>query len=199
MKKVGIIIGIAIILAGAGWFTLNLSKGGVVDPLAWVAPISNARARITKKPFGLYVTPKNSPVSPERFTGYHTGVDFETTPAEQNVDVPVYAVCAGKLIYANWVSGYGGVAVESCTFNGQPVTVLYGHLNFASILSSVANMPLAAGQKLAVLGKGYSTQTDGERKHLHLAIHKGTAINLLGYVPQKSQLSSWLDFATLHW
>jgi hypothetical protein len=195
-----VIVGVVILLAGAGWFVLSLSKGAIADPpggTAWVAPISNARARITKKPFGIYVTPKNSPVNPERFTGYHTGVDFETTPAEQNVDVPIYAVCAGKLFYTNWVKGYGGVAVESCTLNGQPVTVLYGHLNFASIMSSVAGTPLAAGQKLAVLGKGYSTQTDGERKHLHLAVHRGATINFLGYVQSKSALSAWVDAATL--
>ena len=194
--KTFILVSSVIVLAILGSFLLMRTMVNGDSP-AWVAPISNASTRITKKPFDIYVTPKNSPVSPERFTGYHTGVDFETTPAEQNADVPIYAVCAGKLVYKNWVKGYGGVAVESCTLNGQPVTVLYGHLNFGSIISSVKDTPLAAGQKIAVLGKGYSTQTDGERKHLHLAIHKGTAIDQLGYVPQKSQLNAWVDFATL--
>ncbi|NTU99252.1 hypothetical protein HGA64_04600 [Candidatus Falkowbacteria bacterium] len=45
----------------------------------FVPPISDALSRVTKKPFGIKVSPKNSSVSPERFTGYHTGVDFETT------------------------------------------------------------------------------------------------------------------------
>jgi hypothetical protein len=190
MRRAFVIVGIFALAAGA---LLIVRK---TDPPAWVAPISNARARITKKPFGIYVTPKNSPVSPERFTGYHTGVDFETFASEQTIDVPVYAVCAGTLIYTNWVSGYGGVAVESCTLNGQPVTVLYGHLNVASIMPAL-HASLAAGQKIAVLGKGYSTETDGERKHLHLAIHKGTAIDLLGYVQNRSDLTAWLDFATM--
>lgn len=196
MKKVFIVVGI-IILAGAGW--LLMRRGAVADLPVLVAPISNARARITKKPFGLYVSPKNSPVSSERFTGYHTGVDFETFANEQTADVPVYAVCTGTLMYTNRVSGYGGVAIELCILNGQPVTVLYGHLDFASIMSSVKDTPLAAGQKLAVLGKGYSTQTDGERKHLHLSIHKGTALELRGYMQNKNDLSAWLDFATLSW
>jgi hypothetical protein len=46
---------------------------------------------------------------------------------------------------------------------------------------------------LAVLGTGFSTETDGERKHLHLGIHKGTAINILGYVQNSSELNNWVD------
>lgn len=42
-----------------------------------VLPIAEFEKRITKKPFGIYITPQNSPVQPERFTGYHTGVDVE--------------------------------------------------------------------------------------------------------------------------
>ena len=43
-------------------------------------PISDALSRVTKKTFGLYVSPGHSTIRPERFTCYHTGVDFETTP-----------------------------------------------------------------------------------------------------------------------
>src|SRR5438105_4096773 len=46
-------------------------------------PIGNSLSRVTKKPFGIYITPQNSPVQPEKFKGYHTGVDFETTADEQ--------------------------------------------------------------------------------------------------------------------
>lgn len=158
-----------------------------------VAPISNARERITKKPFGIYISPKDSPVSPERFMGYHTGVDFETFLEEQNIDVPIFAACGGKLIYKNWVSGYGGTIVQSCVLSGKKVTVLYGHLNLSSIKSSV-NSELSAGQKIGILGNGYSTQTNGERKHLHLAVHNGEAIDLYGYVQNKNELDSWIDF-----
>src|SRR4051812_39576346 len=61
-------------------------------------PISNGADRVTKKYFGTYVTPANSPVQPEKFKGYHTGIDFETTPEEQNVEVPILAACDGKLL-----------------------------------------------------------------------------------------------------
>jgi murein DD-endopeptidase MepM/ murein hydrolase activator NlpD len=158
--------------------------------LAW--PINNALSRVTKKTFGLYVSPGHSPISPERFTGYHTGVDFETTPAEQNIDVPIYAICGGKLLLKKWASGYVGVAVESCTINNQSVTIIYGHLREPSISPAIGQQ-ITASQQIAVLGTGYSTETDGERRHLHLGVHKGTAINILGYVQNKTDLTGWLD------
>src|SRR5581483_11051048 len=139
-------------------------------------PISNAVSRVTKKTFGLYVSPGHSPISPERFTGYHTGVDFETTPDEQNIDVPIYAACDGKLLLKKYASGYGGVAVQSCKLNNSDVTLIYGHLRESSIHPNVGDN-LTAGQQIAVLGTAYSTETDGERKHLHFGIHKGTSIN----------------------
>ncbi len=161
-----------------------------------VYPIADGASRITKKPFGIYVTPKNSPVQPEKFTGYHTGVDFETFSSEQDSDVPVNTICAGPLKLKKWATGYGGVAVQACKINGEDVTVIYGHLNIDTV-SAQAGEQLAIGQHLAMLGKGYSTQTDGERKHLHLGIHKGTAINILGYVQNKADLSGWMDFQAL--
>ncbi|MDP1845177.1 MAG: hypothetical protein Q8L09_00330 [Candidatus Moranbacteria bacterium] len=43
------------------------------------------------------------------------------------------------------------------------------------------------------MGKAYGAETDGERKHLHLGIHKGAGVNILGYVQSKAELSGWLD------
>jgi hypothetical protein len=156
------------------------------------SPIDDALARITKKTFGLLIAPKTSPVQPERFSGYHTGVDLETTPEEQNIDVGVKALCDGKLLMARSAGGYGGVIVESCNLDGEKVTVVYGHINLASVSMRVGDN-LKAGDFLANLGKGFSDQTDGERKHLHLGIHRGIEINILGYVQKKSELVKWLD------
>ena len=155
-------------------------------------PLDRASERITKKPFGIYITPANSPVQPEKFRGYHTGTDFETFPEEQSADVPVVAVCDGKIALKKYASGYGGVLVESCQLNGGSVTVIYGHLKLASIQKN-AGAGLAQGEEIGVLGKAYSAETDGERKHLHLGIHKGAGVNILGYVQSKAELSSWLD------
>jgi murein DD-endopeptidase MepM/ murein hydrolase activator NlpD len=155
-------------------------------------PLSDALSRVTKKPFGIKISPATSPVQPEKFSGYHTGVDFEILPGEEDKDVPVYAVCVGTVVYKNYVSGYGGVFIEQCKIDGQDVTVLYGHLKLASITNKL-NDNIKAGDQIAILGKGYSSETDGERKHLHLGIHKGTAINFKGYVQAQSELSGWLD------
>ena len=159
------------------------------------SPLTRAAERVTKKPFGIYITPKTSPVQPEKFQGYHTGIDFEIFPEELNIDVPVQAVCDGKLVLKKYASGYGGVAVESCDLSGQPITVIYGHLNLASI-NVKAGDNLNAGDFLGNLGKAYSAETNGERKHLHLGFHKGSTINILGYVGSQSQLSDWLDPCT---
>lgn len=157
-----------------------------------VSPIGQAGSRITKKFFGTYVTPQNSPVSPEKFTGFHTGLDFETFAAEKDSDVNINVICAGKLLRKGRATGYGGYAVQSCTINGQAVTVVYGHLRASSIKPSTG-AELKAGDSLAVLGTGYSTETDGERKHLHLSIHIGSGVNIKGYVQNKSELSGWMD------
>lgn len=162
------------------------------DTNGFLPPLDRSGERVTKKTFGLYVTPQNSPVQPERFTGFHTGADFEIFPAELNTAVQVHAVCSGKLLVKEYATGYGGVAVESCSLSGQPITVVYGHLKLASITTAVGGQ-LAAGDVLGVLGAAYSTETNGERKHLHLGFHKGSAVNILGYVQNKAALSGWID------
>jgi len=155
-------------------------------------PLNRASERITKKPFGIYITPATSPVQPEKFQGYHTGTDFEIFPEELDADVSVKAVCSGKLLVKEYASGYGGVAVELCELENNPITVVYGHLKLSSI-NSKTNDSLNAGDTIGILGKGYSAETSGERKHLHLGFHKGSIINIKGYVVSKSGLSEWVD------
>lgn len=155
-------------------------------------PLPRATKRITKKPFSILITPQNSPVQPERFSGYHTGTDFEIFPEEQDSDVPVSAIISGKIIMEKWVSGYGGVLVESATIDDKPVTIIYGHLNLKSINKKIGD-DISAGEQIGILGKGQSQETDGERKHLHLGIHRGSGINILGYVQNKKDLENWID------
>ena len=171
--------------------TIPTDSGRIFAP-----PLPRAAERITKKPFGIFITPTNSPVSPERFSGYHTGTDFETFPEEADTPVTVSALCSGTLKTKEWVSGYGGAVIESCTIENKPVTILYGHLKLASINHSVGES-LDAGETIGILGKGYSTETDGERKHLHLSIHRDSSIVWSGYVSKKSTLSDWLDPCSL--
>ncbi len=163
-----------------------------------VVPIENFFSRVTKKPFGIYITPKTSPVQPEKFTGYHTGADAETTASEATTDVPIYSIADGTVVFAGHVNGYGGVMMIQYTINGETVTALFGHLRITSFTVKKGDKA-TTGQKIAVLGTGYSSETDGERKHLHFGIIKGANINYKGYVQTKGELSAWDDpIAWLH-
>lgn len=157
------------------------------SPSAFIHP-----DRITKKPFGIYITPENSPVQPERFSGYHTGADFEVLPEEDEKESSFSAICDGKAVYKDSVKGYGGVFVQQCNFEEMPVTVLYGHISIASVSHNVGDN-VKRGNSIGSLGKAYSEETDGERAHLHLAIHRGSDIDLRGYVSEKEMLSQWID------
>lgn len=148
--------------------------------------------RVTKKTFGMFITPQNSPVQPEKFQGYHTGVDFEIFPEELNIEVLVQAICSGELKLKKYVNGYGGVAVQGCELDKEPITIIYGHLRLSSITAN-AGENISTGDIIGILGANQSTETNGERKHLHLGFHKGTTINLLGYVNSQSELSDWID------
>ncbi len=168
----------------------------VVPEKAFGIPIANAKDRVTIKPFGLYVTKANSPVQPERFAGYHTGVDFETFDNEKERDIAIYAICDGPLLLKKWAAGYGGVVVQKCLVENEVVTVIYGHLRILSISQEIGH-ELKKGEQLGVLGKGYSGETDNERKHLHLGIHKSATIDIRGYVLGESDLKQWLDLREL--
>ncbi len=158
----------------------------------WLSPLGDPKARVTKLPFGIYVTPQNSPIMPQRFTGYHTGWDFEILPGEETTDVTVNAFCAGKLLRKQTADGYGGVVVQSCNLAGQAATVIYGHLSLSTVSADTGDR-IKTGQPIGLLGANRSTDTDGERKHLHFDIHKGTNVDIKGYVQHQSELTNWID------
>lgn len=155
-------------------------------------PLDRTKERVLKKTFGLWIDSQTSPIQPERFRGYHTGVDFEVFSEEIEKETPVLAVCEGDVRLKKNSTGYGGVLVTNCEIQNQKVTVVYGHLNLTSIRKNVGEK-LKKGDPVGFLGKNQSAETDGERKHLHLSIHKGEKINLLGYVKDKSELKNWID------
>ena len=157
-----------------------------------VMPISFGLTRVTKKPFGLKITPETSPVENDIFSGYHTGIDFETFATEQDKDVTIVAACDGKVLMSTWAKGYGGLVVESCKLYGQDVTVIYGHVKLEGLKVKVGQT-LIAGDEIGFLGQGFTHETDGRRKHLHFDIHKGTETNVLGYVPKQDDLADWID------
>lgn len=158
----------------------------------FIFPIEKWPERVTKKTFWLKVSPKNSPVSPEKFSGYHTGVDFEILEWEENTDIIIKAICSGPLLMKKWATGYGGVVVQKCERDTEVITVVYGHLKLASIEAAI-NTELRAGDTLGILGKWYSSETDNERKHLHLSIHKWSVVNIRGYTSSEWELSQWIN------
>ena len=89
------------------------------------------------------------------------------------------------------MGGYGGVVAQSIKYQNSDYIVLYGHLSPSSLVTS--GTVVTAGQNIGVLGKGFSKETDGERRHLHLSIIKGSKLSLKGYVPTQYGLSSWID------
>jgi murein DD-endopeptidase MepM/ murein hydrolase activator NlpD len=157
-------------------------------------PVDEFKKRITKKNFGLFISPGKSPVKPERFTGYHTGVDVEYQDIKS--DIPVYAIADGTVVFSKIVSGYGGVFIIEIKLKSLSYTILYGHIRPASLPEN--GQKVYKGEKLALLGTGYSVETDGERRHLHFSVLPGNHIDLRGYVQRKNQLSGWIDPLTLY-
>lgn len=155
-------------------------------------PLSNPSERVTKKPFGIFITPQNSPIEEERFSGYHTGTDFEVLEGEISKKVPVKAICSGEALEKRYASGYGGLIVQRCEVEQQKVTVIYGHLDLENI-NFQEEENIEEGDKIGILGEGNTQETDRERKHLHLGIYKGEEINIKGYVDSEQKLSKWLN------
>ncbi len=162
------------------------------DSKKLVEPIERAKDRVTKKPFGIEVSPKSSPVSPEKFTGFHTAVDFEMFPDELNKPVGINTVCRGIIKEKKMATGYGGLVTQECSVDGEKITVVYGHLKLATIQAKPGEV-LEAGAYLGALGESNTPDSGGERKHLHLGILKGISADIRGYVPKREMLEAWLD------
>lgn len=162
--------------------TIQPTKGG--DE---IYPITQFNERITKKPFGIYITPQSSPIQPERFRGFHTGVDVEYEDVD--TQIPVFSVCDGEIVLSEWVTGYGGTTVLKCQISSVDYYLIYGHLKESSITK---NKNVLKGDQIAVLGKGKTQETDFERQHLHFSIHKNS-IDLRGYAQNQEELKEWVN------
>jgi murein DD-endopeptidase MepM/ murein hydrolase activator NlpD len=154
-------------------------------------PIDNFRQGITKKPFAIFVSPTSSPVYPERFTGYHTGVDIESTITASSNSISVYSIADGLVLESGRLAGYGGYAAIQHQIDGVKILAIYGHLNPKNVMKR--GVIVKAGQIIDNLGKAYSAETDGERQHLHFGLYIGEGVNLAGYVQNIDDLGLWLD------
>lgn len=161
-------------------------------------PIKSASLRATPLSFGMHVSPdpQENPINPpERFEGYHTGVDYEVTEDELRGDVPIFAICSGSVVYSGFVEGYGGLLAQQCSIGGEPVEVLYGHL-LVDPLPKVGTRP-SAGEQIGLLASAKSVESDQNRKHLHLSIHRGNTPEYRGYVQNPNELSEYINPQTL--
>lgn len=172
----------------------ELSPTITANPNALALPVADFKARVTKKPFGIYITPQSSPAQPERFSGFHTGADAEYEDA--TIDVPVFAVADGTVVLSKTATGYGGVFVIEIQLNGKAHSVLYGHIRPSSLPK--VGTQVTKGEQLAFLGTGFSAETDNERRHLHFAVLATNVLDIRGYVPAQSQLSGWIDPLTFY-
>lgn len=166
--------------------------GCIVDRVP--APIGSARNRPVALAFGMHVTAdgKNNPIDPpERFDGYHAGRDFEVLASELDKEIFISAICSGSVLYSGYAEGYGGVLTQRCDISDEPVTVIYGHLD-ADGLAAEGTI-LAAGDPLGKLAPARSFWSDGNRKHLHLGIHKGEVPDMRGYVQEPIELEEFID------
>jgi murein DD-endopeptidase MepM/ murein hydrolase activator NlpD len=159
-----------------------------------VWPIENGASRATPLHFNMYVTPDpaHNPINPpERFIGNHVGLDFEITPEEATKDVAIYAVCTGTGTYAGFAIGYGGLIAQQCMLKNEKVTMLYGHLDLASLPKQ--GTLLKKGEKIAILGAAKSHDTDDNRKHLHFGIVKGWTTDYRGYTDAAGDTAGFID------
>lgn len=158
-----------------------------------VTPTTEFKSRITKKGYALYSTPATSLVPNDHFTGYHTGVDVEFT--DTTADIPVFAIANGTVVSARRATGYGGVIVIKHVIGDRTLYAIYGHIRLSTAVKEKATV--AQGDQIGVLGTGESSETDGERHHLHFGI--ATKNTITGYVGDLATLqASWIDPLSLY-
>lgn len=177
---------------------LPLSLVACVAATGFSQPLEHATNRPTPLHFGLQVTPDpaTNPIDPpERFSGFHAATDFEVSAEELESDVPVFAICKGKIVYSGYAEGYGGLVIQRCTLDGEPISVIYGHVSRNGLLED--GTTVRSGQQIGYLADARSTDSDGNRKHLHLGIHKGRALDMRGYVQTEAELAEYIDPATV--
>ena len=176
----------------------NLAPSMALAPTL-VYPIGSFASRATTNLFGTYY-PTGGSSDPDRlvcpnatyYPGYHNAVDLETTSGESIQDIPVFAIAAGTVRQVSAVSGYGGLIVVQYNLGGADYTAYYGHINL-STAKVKAGQSVKVGETLADLGPACSQANGDVRKHLHFGLHKGTTVDVRGYVPDKTALESWIN------
>lgn len=166
---------------------LFTNADSVVPASTYTYPMQQYTTLRTKLVFGQYVSPNSG----DRFSGYHTGDDIEVT--DVTTEVPFFALTSATVLRKETVSGYGGVLILEFTEGATTYQAFYGHVDLNSITAVVGDT-VQAGDQLGVLGDDASSETDGERKHLHFAIYPSSGTVLYaGYISSDADLQQWLN------
>ncbi len=195
-----IFVSAAFFLAGAGCAAPaepasdipSTGEAEVVETLDQEASMSLPldEAVLTYKRFGEFFQ--------DRFSGFHVGEDFEVD-ANTPDPIPVYAIADGVVSRASRVGGYGGLVTVVHTVEGQVYTGVYGHLSTDFMVEM--GEEVRRGEQIGVLGADASEDTDGERRHLHFAMHEGKSDVLSGYEGTADAIEKWInprDFLSYH-
>lgn len=200
-----VIIGIVVILGGAFLYKYLISNKTMppteqnsptndenIYENLYYFPMTDYQNRLTYRKFGENITAEIRPRCGRAFSGIHNGDDLEVLETEINKEVKVFAVNDGEIVFKEYIDGYGGLIILKTSLNNQDVLLNYGHIDITTANVKLGDK-ITSGQVLAVLGDECSTETDGERKHLHFAIHKGTTIDVKGYLDNQNELGEWLN------
>lgn len=187
------------------FFRLLSNQNGLIKSAAtakssqkqlWFYPITKFANRGYLKKFGALIGEKfyanREELFPTQYFGFHSGVDLEISPKENpnSINVPVYAVAIGKILFAGEVQGYGGVVIQQIDASH---TALYGHVKLSSVKYQVDEIAVG-GKVICDLGDAFSPETGGERKHLHFGIHRGIDLYFFGHEQTKESLDlNWVD------
>jgi murein DD-endopeptidase MepM/ murein hydrolase activator NlpD len=148
-------------------------------------PVKNFYKNQSVNPFGVY---RNG-----RFVGYHSGVDIEVDDEDLNKDVPVYAIYDGEVVRVGEAGGYGGVVAIKHNFEGnKDLTSVYGHIRLRDVKAS-EGQKITGGSLIGYLGAAYSSETAGDRKHLHFGLNKSSNLDIKGYADTLEELSNWIS------
>ncbi|MBI2052488.1 MAG: peptidoglycan DD-metalloendopeptidase family protein, partial [Candidatus Sungbacteria bacterium] len=78
-------------------------------------------------------------------------------------------------------------------FGDLELTGIYGHLRLWDV-NVKAGQKIGAGEIIGYLGADYSSETDGERKHLHFGLSRQDEVDIRGYVEGLNELKrNWIN------
>lgn len=136
-----------------------VSVGKSLDNIHFIWPVVGP---ITS-PFGMRV----DPVTHEYWL--HTGMDIGVPEG-----TPVHAACAGTILYAGWMTGYGNTVIIDC---GGGISTLYAH---AETLEVHVGEAVTQGEEIDLAGMtGWAT---GPHVHFEIRID-GKPVNPAPYLP----------------